>query len=144
MDMPKTTDTRLTATTIAITDRLSMHTLTHQAKVTEDSTIETQTNNAEHFPKDTITALNNVAEEILETGNISPTNKDYLYLLDNYLYHFSELRLTFEIGNKQITTYIAAQGEIVDILDEQEPITENEINEIMPTTHQIAERMSII
>ena len=144
MDMLETTDTRLTATTIAITDRLSMHTLTHQSKVTEDSTIETQTNNAEHFPKDTITALNNVAEEILETGNISPTNKNYLYLLDNYLYRFSELRLTFEIGNKQVTTFIAAQGEIVDVLDNQEPITENEINAVMPTTHQIAERMSII
>lgn len=142
--MLETTDTRLTATTIAITDRLSMYTLTHQSKVTEDSTIETQTKNAEHFPKDTITALNNVAEEILETGNISPTNKDYRYLLDNYLYRLSELRLTFLLGNKQVTTFIAAQGEIVDVIDNQEPITENEINAVMPTTHQIAERMSII
>lgn len=137
-------NTRLTATTIAITDRLSMYTLTHQATVTEDSKIKTHTNNAEHFPKEATTALDSVAEEILETGNISPTNKDYRYLLDNHLYHLSELQLTFLINNKQITTLIAAQGEIIDILDEQEPLTENEINTIMPTTHQIAEHMSII
>lgn len=47
MDMLETTDTRLTATTIAITDRLSMHTLAHQATTAGDSGIKTQTNNAE-------------------------------------------------------------------------------------------------